>query len=141
MKKQTRRWKKARSQAVPSLLQKQPPERQIAKSGIHLLLQNWRDQGVETIDVASLALIHGSPLDTTFEQEDLQLLFRSVLHLQLELDPWLERAGSKENAVCVLEQLLNEYPRPETRLKIVRGLEGLQIKACCGIIGQDCNFG
>jgi len=54
------------------------------------------------------------------------ILIRSVLQRQLQLEPWLARAGSKEIAACVLELILNEYPRPEIRMEIVRGLEGLQ---------------
>lgn len=99
------------------------PGRLETKSGIHLLLHNWRSQGVEILDASSLALIHSSPPETKFDQEDLLFLFRSVLHRQLELDPWIERAGTKTDAVNVLGRLLDEYPRPEIRMKIVRGLE------------------
>ena len=98
---------------------------QLTKSGVHLLVESWRKQGQEILDPASLALVHGSPPETVFEFEDALLLTRSALHRQVELDPWLARCGSKENAACVLERLVEEYPKPDIRLKIVRGLESL----------------
>ena len=98
---------------------------QTTKSGVHLLVESWRKQGQEILDPASLALVHGSPPETVFEFEDALLLTRSALHRQVELDPWLARCGSKECAACVLERLFEEYPKPDIRLKIVRGLESL----------------
>ncbi len=98
---------------------------QTSKSGVHLLVESWRKQGQEILDPASLALVHGSPPETVFEFEDALLLTRSALHRQIELDPWLARCGSKENAACVLERLFEEYPKPDIRLKIVKGLESL----------------
>ncbi len=99
---------------------------QITKSGVHLLVESWRKQGREILDPASLALVHGSPPETVFEFEDALLLTRSALHRQVELDPWLARCGTKDNAACVLERLFEEYPKPDIRLKIVRGLESLE---------------
>jgi class 3 adenylate cyclase len=90
------------------------------------LLKRWRSQGLQTLDQASLAILLCAPAGLTFARDDLAWLMHSALKDGLELAPWTMRADSAIEAVKALELLLDEYPKPQSRLEIVRSLCGIQ---------------
>jgi len=85
-------------------------------------LRAWKAQGQTVLDVTSMALLHHYPKDTAFDEEDLILVFRSALHLEMELEPWMDRAVSSQAAIGALDKILYEYPIPEIRQQIVTTL-------------------
>ncbi|MGE5222255.1 MAG: adenylate/guanylate cyclase domain-containing protein [Omnitrophica WOR_2 bacterium] len=86
------------------------------------LLKRWRAQGQETLDKASLAMLLGAPPELTVDQDDLIFLLRSALKYELSLDSWTKWARSPSQVIQALGQLLQEYPRPQSRLTIVEAL-------------------
>jgi serine/threonine protein kinase/DNA-binding SARP family transcriptional activator len=92
------------------------------KTAVHALMQRWRERGVDVLDVASLAIIHSSPRDLSFDYEDTVLLIRSALHKEVDVEPWLERAGTQDRAVAALGEIYAEYPNARVRMKIVEAL-------------------
>jgi serine/threonine protein kinase len=85
-------------------------------------IQAWKAEGQFTLDVTSLALLHRYPKEVTFDLEDLSLVFRSAMHLGMDLEPWMGRAGSSESALAALDEILLGYPKPEIRRQIVNTL-------------------
>lgn len=95
------------------------------KTGVYLLMERWRNQGLQVLDVASLALVHGSPGELVFDEPDTLLLARSALHRQVDIGPWLRRAASQDIAISVCEKLIAEYPKPNLRMAIVQAMENM----------------
>ncbi len=91
---------------------------------ITALLKRWRQQHVEALDLASLALVHAHGAGLVFDSEDAELLLRSALQHGLDLEPWVRRIGPGPGVVA-LRQILQTYPKPPIRLKIVEALSGL----------------
>lgn len=89
-------------------------------------IRSWKATGQAVLDVTSMALLHRYPKDTTFEEDDLLFVFRSALHLEMDLDPWMDRAATPRDAISALDKILHEYPKPEIRQKIVSTLTHLQ---------------
>lgn len=89
---------------------------------VHLLVRRWREQGRRTLDIASMAIILNSPNELTFDQQDAVLLLRSALYHEVNLEPWLKRVSTQEDAITSLQVILEEYPKPHIRSKIVSGL-------------------
>jgi serine/threonine protein kinase len=85
-------------------------------------IRAWKAEGQFTLDVTSLALLHHYPKEITFGTEDLSLVFRSILHLGMDLEPWMGRAESSQAALDALDEILREYPKPEIRRQIVNTL-------------------
>jgi len=91
--------------------------------GIRSLLRRWREQDRRILDLSSLALVHASA-DLALEEEEAFLLFRSALHYEVDLGPWVARAGS--HALSVLRACYREYPKPAGRMRIVEALEAME---------------
>jgi DNA-binding SARP family transcriptional activator len=100
-----------------------------ATTAVHGLLKQWREQGVEVLDIASLAIVQASPVGIPFDDEDASLLIRSALQHAIEVNPWLERVRSEDIAVEALMEVYDSYPRPRIRARIVEALKGLDIEA------------
>jgi DNA-binding SARP family transcriptional activator len=106
------------------------PAREVdATTAIYTLLEKWREQGVEVLDIASLAIVQASPSHLPFKDEDASLLIRSALHHAVEVSPWLERVRSEDVAVEALMGVYDSYPRPRVRARIVGALKGLEADA------------
>lgn len=90
------------------------------------LIKHWRTQGQETLDKAGLAMLLGAPPELVIDQDDLVFLLRSALKYDLSLDSWTRWVRSPSVVVDALDQLLQEYPRPQPRLKIVETLCQIQ---------------
>jgi DNA-binding SARP family transcriptional activator len=97
-----------------------------ATIAIHTLLKQWREQEVEVLDIASLAIVQASPSHLPFEDKDASLLIRSALHHAIEVSPWLERVRSEDMAVEALMEVYDSYPRPRVRTRIVGALKSLE---------------
>ena len=93
---------------------------------VYALLERWHKQDLRILDLSGLAIIHGSPPEITFNHRDNVLLIRSVLYRDVDLEPWLKRAGSREQAVAALDEVFREYPKAHIRLKIVEALVDLE---------------
>jgi DNA-binding SARP family transcriptional activator len=103
------------------------PVREVdATTAIHTLLEKWREQEVELLDIASLAIVQASPSQLPFSDEHASLLIRSALHHAVEVSPWLERVRSEDVAVEALMDVYDSYPRPRVRARIVGALKGLE---------------
>lgn len=100
-----------------------PPTDSVAT--VHSLLENWRAQGIETLDLPSLAIVQASLGDLPVGDEDASLLIRSALHHAVEVEPWLERAKSEDVAVGALMEVYDTYPKPQVRGRIVEALKTL----------------
>lgn len=98
-------------------------------SAVHTLLDQWRSQGVEVLDLASLAIVQASFGEVPVGDEDATLLIRSALHHAVEVEPWIERAKSEEVAVRALMEVYDTYPKPSIRVRIVEALKGLDSEA------------
>ena len=94
-------------------------------TAIRTLLKQWRERGVEVLELASLAMVHAARTDEPYDPEDARLLVRSALHHEVEVEPWLKRAGSPQVAVAAMDEVLETYPRPRVRMRIVEALKGL----------------
>lgn len=92
-------------------------------NGVRTLLRRWREEDKKILDLSSLALAHAAA-DLTLEQEDAFLLFRSALHYEVDLGPWVVRAG--DLALSVLRSCYREYPKPAGRMRIVEALETME---------------
>jgi DNA-binding SARP family transcriptional activator len=102
-----------------------PPREVDAITAIQALLEKWREQEVEVLDIASLAIVQASPSDLPFKDVDASLLIRSALHHAVEVSPWLERVRSEDVAVEALMEVYDSYPRPRIRTRIVEALKSL----------------
>jgi serine/threonine protein kinase/DNA-binding SARP family transcriptional activator len=92
---------------------------------VSALVRQWREQGQDTLDIASMAIIHNSPPDLRFKGEDAIFITRSALYQEIDFDPWLKRLDSNDEAVRALKAVMDEYPKPHIRLKIVAALSSL----------------
>jgi DNA-binding SARP family transcriptional activator len=102
-------------------------EREVSSAtAIRTLLKQWRQKGVEVLELASLAMVHAARTDEPYDPEDARLLVRSALHHEVEVEPWLKRAGSPQVAVAAMNEVLETYPRPRVRMQIVEALKGLK---------------
>jgi DNA-binding SARP family transcriptional activator len=102
-------------------------EREVSSAtAIRMLLKQWRERGVEILELASLAMAHAARTDEPYKPEDARLLVRSALHHEVEVEPWLKRAGSPQVAVVAMDEVLETYPRPRVRMRIVEALKGLK---------------
>lgn len=99
-----------------------------ATTAVHRLLTQWRTQGVEVLDIASLAIVQASPSHLPFEDADVPLLIHSALHHAVEVGPWLERARSEDIAIEALMQVYESYPKPRIRGRIVEALKDLEVE-------------
>lgn len=86
------------------------------------LLELWKNQGVEILDVASLAMVHASPEEQIFRAEDIRLLIKSAIHHGVDLEPWIERADSAVEVIETLQECYEDYPKPGIRKRIVESL-------------------
>lgn len=98
-------------------------------SAVHSLLDQWRSQGVEVLDLPSLAIVQASFGEAPVGDEDASLLIRSALHHAVEVEPWIERAKSEDVAVGALMEVYDTYPKPSIRGRIVEALKGLDSDA------------
>lgn len=105
------------------LIQEEVP--QSAAIGVERMLAGWREQGVEVLDVASLAIVHAAPDGEPFEEADATLLIRSALEHGVDVEPWLDRAPSQPDAIHALVDSYERYPKPKVRRRIVEALAGL----------------
>ena len=103
-------------------------------AAVHSLLEQWRGQGVDVLDLPSLAIIQASLGDYALADADAYILIRSSLHHAVEVDPWLERAKSEEVAVEALMGVYEEYPKPRVRARIVEALKGLESDAATDVL-------
>ena len=102
-------------------------EREISSAtAIQMLLKQWRERGVETLELASLAMVHAARTDEPYEPEDASLLIRSALHHEVDVKPWIKRTSSPQVAVAALNAVLEGYPKPSTRMRIVEELADLK---------------
>ncbi len=97
----------------------------IGVMGLRALFDRWHRQGLDVLDMASLALVRAYPDGSDLEKPDADLLIRSVLHYGLDLGPWCQRIDRTQVAVAALEGAFNEHPMPESRLRIVDALKEL----------------
>lgn len=91
--------------------------------GVRTLLRRWRDQDRRILDLSSLALVHASA-DLPLDEEEAFLLFRSALHYEVDLSPWVLRAG--RHALSALRICYREHPKPAGRMRIVEALEAVE---------------
>lgn len=110
----------------PDWVGAEPAKRESDAVAVHRLLKLWREQGLEVLEVAGLAIVHASPAEITFDQEDARLLIHSALQHEVDVEPWLSRATSPQVAVSALEDVLSTYPKPRIRMKIVEALIGME---------------
>lgn len=94
-------------------------------SAVETLLSRWKEQGVEVLDLASLAIVQASPAKQPLSDEAASLLIRSALHHTVEVEPWLARARSEDVAVDALMAVYSTYPRARVRGRIVEALTSL----------------
>jgi DNA-binding SARP family transcriptional activator len=113
---------------TPKQTAAQTTEGESAVTAISALLKHWRKQKGGVLDLASLAIVHGSDEAVPLDHEDVALLIRSALHYGIDLEPWIKRAGCPEVAVAALEASLETYPRPQVRLSIVDALKSLDVE-------------
>ncbi len=109
--------------APEALIHEQAPPS--AAIGVERMLAGWREQGLEVLDVASLAIVHAAG-DQRFEGADSLLLIRSALEHGVDVEPWLDRAESEQDAIYALVDSYERYPKPKVRRRIVDALAGLQ---------------
>lgn len=103
------------------------PDREVdATHAVHALLKQWRAQGKEVLDVASLAIVQANPGGLPFDDEDASLLIRSALHHAIDVSSCLERARTEDVAVLALVEVYESYPKPRVRARIVEALQGLK---------------
>jgi DNA-binding SARP family transcriptional activator len=95
-------------------------------AAVHSLLDQWRAQGVEVLDLPSLAIVQASLGEFPVGDEDASLLIRSALHHAVEVEPWLERAKSEDVAVEALMDVYDTHPKPLVRGRIVNALKTLE---------------
>jgi hypothetical protein len=93
---------------------------------VSTLVRQWREQGQDTLDIASMAIIHNSPPGLRFKDEDAIFITRSALYQEIEFDPWLMRLDSNEEAIRALKAVMDEYPKPHIRSKIVVALSTME---------------
>ena len=97
-------------------------------------IRTWKDQGQSVLDAPSMALLLRYPQDVTFDEDDLVFVLKSALHLEMELEPWMNRAVSSKAAIGALVKLLDEYPKPVFRQRIVDALVRMKDKDVVGIL-------
>jgi DNA-binding SARP family transcriptional activator len=68
-----------------------------ATAAVNTLLKQWRSQGVDVLDIASLAIVQASPTNLPFDDTDASLLIRSALHHAVEVGPWF---GTSQDGGC-----------------------------------------
>ncbi len=107
-----------------ALIQEEAPPS--AAIGVERMLAAWREQEIEVLDVASLAIVHAAPGAQRFEEADSTLLIRSALEHGVDVEPWLDRAPSETAAIHALVDSYERYPKPKVRRRIVEALAGLQ---------------
>jgi DNA-binding SARP family transcriptional activator len=95
-------------------------------TAIQMLLKQWREKGVEILELASLAMVHAARTDEPYEPKDASLLIRSALHHEVDVKPWIKRTSSPQVAVAALNAVLEGYPKPSTRMRIVEELADLK---------------
>jgi hypothetical protein len=100
-------------------------DRKESVDSIRQLLRQWRQKGIEQLDLPSLAMVHASRTDEPYEPEDAALLIRSALKHEVDVAPWLKRAGTSQVAVRVLDEVYQTYPRSRIRNRIVEALKGI----------------
>ncbi|GMR09627.1 MAG: hypothetical protein BMS9Abin28_0446 [Anaerolineae bacterium] len=120
--------------APQALIDAEPPPS--AAVGVERMLAGWRDQGVEVLDVASLAIVYAASPEQRFDELDSSLLIRSALAHDVDVEPWLTRAPSEAAAIEALIQSFDEYPRPQIRKRIVRALDGMEGKDAARALGD-----
>lgn len=98
-------------------------------AAVHSLLDQWRAQGIEVLDLASLAIVQANLGEFPLEDEDASLLIRSALHHAVEVEPWVERAKSEDVAVGALMEVYDTYPKPRIRGRIMEALKSLEADA------------
>jgi len=96
------------------------------EGAVAMLLRRLRQSDVDILDLPSLAVLYASRGELEIGPREAGVLVRSALHHEVDVRPWLRRVGSPEEAVRVLDQALDQYPKPQVRLQIVDGLESLQ---------------
>lgn len=97
----------------------------VAADAVRMLLKHWRSQSVEVLDLASLAMVYAARTDEPYDPEDASLLLRSALHHEVDIEPWLKCTDSPKVAVTALDEVLDTYPKPQVRMRIVQALKGL----------------
>ncbi|NIS82284.1 MAG: hypothetical protein GTO14_19230 [Anaerolineales bacterium] len=97
-----------------------------ASSAVKTLLSRWREKGIDTLDLGSLAIVHAARREMTFEPEEVDLMIRSALHHGVDIEPWLSRADSASIAVAALEKAYLAHPKPRVRMQIVEALGGFE---------------
>jgi DNA-binding SARP family transcriptional activator len=105
------------------------PKPESSSAAIHALMKQWREQGVEQLDVVSLAMVHAAPGDVMFEGEEAALLIRSALAHDVDVEPWLRRTSPPEEAVEALMDVHASNPQRRVRMNIVDALRSLDGKA------------
>ncbi|KPL16311.1 MAG: hypothetical protein AMJ93_15905 [Anaerolineae bacterium SM23_84] len=92
-----------------------------------LILQ--RLQGGEILDPHSLAWLSASREGREIGPREFDVLVDSVVHHAADVQPWHGAVGPPEEAVRALERGLRRYPKPDDRLRLIKGLEGLEVDA------------
>jgi DNA-binding SARP family transcriptional activator len=107
---------------------------QSSVTAIQALMNQWREQGVEELDVVSLAMINSSPSEVKFDGEDASLLIRSALQHDVDVEPWLNRLTNPDAAVGTLLQVHAAHPRHRVRMKIVDALKTLDTDTASDVL-------
>jgi DNA-binding SARP family transcriptional activator len=94
---------------------------------IQSLLKGWRGQTDKILDIPTMAVIYAGRGDIQIAPEDARLLIRSALQHGVDVAPWVRRAGTPQVASAALKQILDTYPRPRIRMKIVEALKALPV--------------
>jgi class 3 adenylate cyclase len=97
-----------------------------AEAGVPPPLAPLAEYDVGVLDLPSLTALYASRGEWAIGPRESAVLVRSALHHGVDAQPWLRRMGSSSEAVRVLLENYEQYPKPTVRQRIVEGLESLQ---------------
>jgi len=91
-----------------------------------LIQSRLRQNGAEVLDLPTLTVLYASRQELQIDSRAAGLILRSALHHGVDIGPWISRLGPQEDAVQLLRESLGQFAKPEARMRIVHGLNGLQ---------------
>lgn len=122
--------------AKPALVQPGETRESPASTSARLILDQCRNRDGKPLDIASLAVMYASCDDLDIGTAEAALLTHSALHHGLDIQPWIRRLSSGEEAVEVLASSYQAYPKPKIRLKIVDTLKEVENEAAADLLYQ-----
>ncbi|MCJ7623071.1 MAG: hypothetical protein MUO76_06185, partial [Anaerolineaceae bacterium] len=92
-------------------------------SPAQVVLNQWRASEAEIIDITSFALVYASRAGLKIGAEEVDLLVRSALHYNLDVEPWLRYFDTNEGAVQTLKECLASNSNIHVRMQIIKALK------------------